>query len=177
MREDRQLEGVGTGGSGGYAWRARGGPSCRAPGVEGTALSLACPTSSCLAWSTCPRLCPLPPAPAMARPSHLSPDLARRLSPGSLCLQGCASGKHSQSTPGRGHSTSKGLESGRRGVCRAQAVTCGRWDDNLCLVHMGISFMQKPGSVHLLCAGPSGKHKRSFCPVGRKSAFSTRDQG
>lgn len=120
---------------------------------------------------------PVPTAPAMARPSHLSPDLARRLSPGPLRLRGCASGEHSQSTPGRGHSTSKGLEPGRGGACRVQAVTCGRWDDNLCLVHMGVSFMQKPGSVHLLCAGPSGKHKRSFCPVGRKGAFSTRDQG
>lgn len=40
-----------------------------------------------------------------------------------------------------------------------------------------VLFMQKPCSMHLLCADPSGKHKRSFCPVGEKVCSLSKVEG
>lgn len=59
---------------------------------------------------------------------------------------------------------------------RLQALVWGRHDHSLGLVHIAVLFVQKPCGVHLLCTGPPGKHKQSFCPVGRKGAFSDKDR-
>ena len=121
--------------------------------MESTELSLACPTSNCLARSP---PSPEPPASAGAGPPHLPPELSKQ-----LCHQ-C------HLPPGQCRWLAQPEPSGQeepqeqrpggwkeKGVCRVQAGTCGPCDHSLGLVQIGMfCSCRNPATCTCCVQGP-----------------------
>lgn len=140
MKEDRsgrQQEWVGTDGAGeGVGGEHQGEPQSHFTHPPGAAVSMASATAS---------------------PRHLSTKSTKRLPPPrSLCLRGSTYGKRSPSALGRGHSMSKGPETGRTGAHRSQAVTWSRCDQAWAWCTLVFCSCRNPAACTCSVQGPAG---------------------